>query len=104
MTPVDLRPEPGAEAPLGRELDAVLLRQRYGEGRAGDEAALDEDRAQQPAALGLFGQSELQLVGCDETLLEEQLTQGPPDGLRRLHGLSIGWKPQFHERRMLRTR
>ena len=50
VAPVDLGPEAGAEAALGLELDAVLLGEGYRQRRAGDVAALDEDRAQQPAA------------------------------------------------------
>ena len=90
MPPVDLGPEDGAETALGRKLDAVLLGERDGKSRARDVAALDEDRAQQAAAFCLLGQGELQLVRRDETFLEEQLTQGPPHALRRLHGLLIG--------------
>jgi len=65
---VDLGPEAGAEAALGLELDAVLLGERNGQRRAGDVAALDEDRAQEPAALVLFDEGQIELLLGDEPL------------------------------------
>ena len=41
------------------------------ERRARDEAALDEDRAQQPAALGLLAEGDLELVLRDQSLVHE---------------------------------
>src|SRR5204862_5310980 len=87
---VDRGPEPGAEAAFGLQLDAVLLGERNRERRAGDVAALDQDRTEQPARLLLFLERAQKLLGRDEALFHEQLTQGPPGLLRSFHPPCIG--------------
>ena len=90
MAPVDLGPEARAEAALGLELDAVLLGKRNGQRGTGDVTALDEDRAQQPTALVLFDESQIELVLGDEALGDEQLAEGSPGVFRRFHVPCIG--------------
>ena len=68
---VDRGPQAGAEAALGLQLDAVLLGQRDREGRAGDAAALDQDRAQEAAGPLLLLERMRELLGRDEALVHE---------------------------------
>ena len=92
MPAIDLGPQAGAEAALGVQLDAVLLGQRDGQRRPGDEAALDEDRPEQAPRFLLLFQGTVELVLGDEPLGDEQLTKRPPGLLRSFHLLLIGAK------------
>ena len=96
MAPVDLGPEARAEAALGLELDAVLLCEGDRQRGTGDVAALDEDRAEQPAGVGLLRERQLELVLGDEALGHEQLAKGTPDVLRSFH------RPYRPEARLLK--
>src|SRR5205823_1678574 len=90
MPAVDLGPQAGAEAALGVQLDAVLLGQRDGQRRPGDEAALDEDRPEQAPRLLLLLQGTAELVFGDEAFGDQQLTKRPPGLLRSFHLPYIG--------------
>src|SRR5689334_19047786 len=59
---VDLGPEPGAEAALALELDAVLLGKRNRERGPGDESAVHENRAEKLPGLFLLLERALKLL------------------------------------------
>jgi len=90
VAPLDLPPESGAEARLGRELDPVLGREGARELRAGDEAALDDRLAETPARLLLLGERSLELLAREETLLHEDAPERTPGDRGRFHRRCIG--------------
>ena len=90
VPPLDLGAETGAEALLGRQLDPVLGRERACELGAGDEAELDDRLAEALPRRLLLRQRALELVVCEQALLDEQSPEWPPGDVGRFHLLTIG--------------
>ena len=90
VTSLDLGAEARAEALLGRQLDAVLRRERVRKLGAGDHAELDDRLAQTLARHLLLCQRTLEIVARQQSLLDEQPSEGAPGDVGRFHRLTIG--------------
>ena len=90
VSPLDLGPEPGAKTLLGRQLDPVLGCECAGELRPGDEAELDDRLAETLSRHLLLGERALEVVTRQQTLLDEQSSEGAPGDVGRFHRLTIG--------------
>ena len=90
VPPLDLGSQAGPEALLGLQLDAVLLGERVRERGPGDMAPVDQDLAEPFAGRLLRRQRLLELLGSQQSLLDEECAKRAPRHVRRSHTLTFG--------------